>query len=155
MSRIVVGVFALVLTGGLAGFFSGAFDSLIGKNEAPVNKPPMPFAKPQPAYTPKTAAVNPAPPATPAPAPTVKQVPVVAAVTPSNKPTPTVVAQTEVVAPTKAEVATELKTEKAIANTTPPKPLADKPARQRNLDLRSCLELTDNLAIAQCAYKQP
>ena len=164
MSRLVVGIFALVLTGGLAGFFSGAFDSLIGKNEVAVSKPPMPFAKPQPAYPPKTAAVNPTPSATPAadapaktatPIPAVTQAPVAAAIAPPNKPTPTVVAKTEVVAPAKTESADTPTIEKAIANNTPSKPLANKPARQRGLDLRNCLELTDNLAIAQCAYKQP
>ena len=45
MSRLVVGIFALVLIGGLAAFFTGSLDSFIGTKENLSNKPPMPFAK--------------------------------------------------------------------------------------------------------------
>ena len=161
MSRLAVGIFALVLTGGLAGFFSGAFDSLIGKNEVPISKPPMPFAKPQPAYPPKTAAVDSAPATavatvnTPAKTATPTPTPVSAEPVLPSKPTPKVTAKTEVVAPVTTESAIAPIVEKTIALKTTPKPLTNKPARQRDLDLRSCLELTDNLAIAQCAYKLP
>jgi outer membrane biosynthesis protein TonB len=160
ISRLVVGLFALVLTGGLAAFFGGYLDPLLGTQEKTVVKPPMPFAKP-PAYPPKTAAVDSAPatavatvnaPAKVAtPSPTVTPTPVAAEPVLPSKPTP----KTEVVVPVTTESIIAPSAEKTTAIKTTPKPLTNKPARQRDLDLRSCLELTDNLAIAQCAYKLP
>lgn len=155
MSRLAVGIFALILTGGLAVFFTGSLDSFIGTKEKVVNKPPMPFAKPKQAVSSKTLAANTATTAPVAPAnildPTPAQV-VVAPAPPLATQTPVVAATTP---PAKAEPSITARAEETTINAAFPKPPSAKSARKHDMDLRNCLELTDNLAIAQCAYKTP
>lgn len=157
ISRLAVGIFALVLTGGLAAFFTGYLDPFIGSKEQTASKPAMPFAKPalpNPGITPAVnattaAAVVPAIPAASAP---------VQVKTISVSTLPTVISATN-----QATVTTTNKIgqplESSVKETKPiPKKTnnsAPKQARSRNLDLRHCLDLATEMEIAQCAYKLP
>ncbi len=160
ISRLAVGLFALVLTGGLAAFFGGYLDPFMGTQEKVVVKPPMPFAKP-----PVVATAKSAPAISTASAVTV-------ATTIPTVPTPTPVATPQAVAATSPASLEAVNKVAAMANpgiaqpiasTTnetqaTPKPIkksAPTPTRSRNLDLRHCLDLPTEMEMAQCAYKLP
>jgi hypothetical protein len=157
ISRLVVGLFALVLTGGLAAFFGGYLYPLLGTQEKTVVKPPMPFAKP-PAATTKHAPVdNPAPTATVAPAiptaPALVPAPQTVAVT-SPAPVETAIKVTATANPDITQpIASTAKETQATPN--PIKKSAPTQARGRDLDLRHCLDLPTEMEMAQCAYKLP
>ena len=160
ISRLAVGLFALVLTGGLAAFFGGYLDPFIGTQEKVVVKPPMPFAKPPVAATAKLASaistasavtVAPTIPTAPTPAP-VATLHAVAATSPAP-----------LEAAKKVAATATPETAKPIASTTnetqaTPKPIkksAPTQTRSRDLDLRHCLDLPTEMEMAQCAYKLP
>ncbi len=152
VSRLAVGVFTLLLTGGLAAFFTGLLDPFIGTQNPPPSKPAIPSAKPfQPA------------PAQPTPAkPSVANTAKVA--TPANTATPAP-AQVTAVIPATPQMPVKVATATAPAmldqatmtdkpDGMPPKPHAFQQARSHDLDLRDCLTLDTDMAIAQCAYKK-
>lgn len=158
ISRLAVGLFALVLTGGLAAFFGGYLDPFLGTQKEVVVKPPMPFAKP-PAAAKPAPALNPASAVTvaptistaPAPAP-VASSPAVAATLPANVETANKVAVTaspDIGKPIASS------TNETQATTKPVKKSAPTQARSRDLDLRHCLDLPTEMEMAQCAYKLP
>jgi hypothetical protein len=154
ISRLAVGLFALVLTGGLAAFFGGYLDPFMGTQEKVVVKPPMPFAKPHAPVAKQTPVDNPTPAATPtaaAPAPTLVS-PAVAVTSPAPVESTNKVAATanpEIAQP-KASTVNE-----AQASPKPIRKSAPTQARSRELDLRHCLDLPTEMEMAQCAYKLP
>lgn len=165
ISRLGVGLFALLLIGGLGAFFAGLLDPLLGTSHPPTKQPPAPLPFPKQATQPV-----PGKPAVPhnsvivaSPNPSVAQPAASVAPQPAKEtsvpPHPVAIAKAEPVnSPKSAQTESGLPPPKAVANTqavVPSKPSPAKPARSHDMDLRNCLDLTDNLAIAQCAYKAP
>lgn len=159
ISRLAVGLFALVLTGGLTAFFGGYLDPFMGTQEKVGVKPPMPFAK-IPATTAKQAtALNPVSAVTVAPtiptvsAPALAASPqAVAATLPAPVETASKVAATA--NPGIAKPTASMANETQVA-TKPIKQSAPTLTRSRDLDLRHCLDLPNEMEVAQCAYKLP
>lgn len=160
ISRLAVGLFALVLTGGLAAFFGGYLDPFMGTQEKVVVKPPMPFAKPPVVATAKSApaistasAVTVATTIPTAPAPTTAPAPQAVAAT---SPAP-LKAANKVAATANPDIAQPIVSTTKVTQATP-KPIkksAPTQARSRDLDLRHCLDLPTEMEMAQCAYKLP
>ena len=142
VSRLAVGVFALVLTGGLAAFFTGLLGPFFGTQNPSPNKPPMPPVTATQAAPSKAPVANTAKMAASAPAPT--QVTATAPATP----TPVKV----VAATTPAMLDQPTMTDKP--SVMPLKNPTLQQARSHDLDLRDCLTLDTDMAIAQCAYKK-
>jgi hypothetical protein len=152
MSRVAVGLFALLLVGGGAAFFFGLLDPILGKTDSSPVPPPAKPTPPQAAVKPRAAsAVAATPVAAPPQAATAQPVTTV-----TNKPTATQPAATTL-APAMTAIGTQptdaANMEKPAVTVPPPTKRPSQPARSHDLDLRSCLDLTDNMAIAHCAYQ--
>jgi|CXWL01.1.fsa_nt_gi hypothetical protein len=147
MSRLSVGLFALALTGGLAAFFTGMLDSYFAGEPPAIPQPPaaMPFAKPKPAAASSVAAF-PVPPVSVSPAEVV-----VSTATPSAPVKAAIPASAEVEQPLVSTL--DERTPAVISDAIPSDPAVVKPARKRDLDMRSCLDLPTEMEMAQCAYK--
>jgi len=139
-SKKLVLVVILVLIGGAAFVYFDPLDlDLLGMNKSAVvgKKVAVPAAAPNQAVVPPKAAVPVAPAQVSAPVVPPKPTPIVAApvVAPYVEP-PTQPKQPPL------KLAKSIKIEK---------PASDKPARPKDLDLRHCLEMDTNQAIAKCA----
>lgn len=175
MSRLGVGLFALLLIGGLGAFFAGLLDPLLGTAQPPAKQPPapMPFPKQTAQHVPNksaaplgTAVVTPSKPAAVQPDKPVAPSPSVATVIGASSDSAASIAGEPVKLPTPEQAQPAMPSQAITAGhpagtsnigvAVPGKPASPvKPARSHDMDLRSCLDLTDNLAIAQCAYKTP
>ncbi len=166
---VLVGI--LVIIGGAAFVFLDPFDlDLLGSKPAhvaaqpaakpsatvSVAKPPVaaPKAIATPTQAPMPATASSAPSA-PKPAVAVPAVPAVkppvapqAAVTPTQATAPAAPSQ-PIQPPLK--LAQTIKTAKPASGQTTGKPVTSKPERAKNLDLRHCLDMESDAAIAKCA----
>lgn len=148
---IIAGILAIIVGGGAFAYFDPLDLDLLGLKEAITVAQPV--AKPHtaaPAAVPKAAS-----------APIASSAPVVASA-PVAESTPVKVAVPVVSTPASAPVAasaTDLKPPKSDQTIKPAtklakdagKPATGKSERARDLDLRHCLELENNAAIAKCA----
>lgn len=151
MSRLGVGIFALVLIGGLVAFFTGSLDSVLGSNNKTAGKSPAaaPSATVTQTAPSKAAVVNSAKVAAAAPANIPASPPVQVTAPATTKPqTLATVADTAIAKTAQPPAST---TDVVRAKSTP----IPKQARSHDLDLRSCLDLGSDIEIAHCAYKLP
>jgi hypothetical protein len=146
MSRVIVGIFLIVIIVGFVGFFTGSFDSIIGTHDKSSKISQEVPAKLKAPTSSDQSVARP-----------VKLVPAIA-----NKETLPLQKPSEVIP--KPELKNRVVSEPNIVDLAAAsavtathgissKKIPVKQARPHDLDLRNCLELGSNRAIIQCAYQ--